>query len=261
MSNFKTIQFEIQSNIAHVTLNRPDAGNSMNYDLASELADAALICDTDESIKVVLLTGNGKMFSAGGDLKAFAGFGDETGQKLKGLADKLHKAISLFARMKPVVVIAVNGMAAGAGLSLAASGDYVLASETAKFTMAYTGAGLSPDGSSTYYLPRLIGLRRTQDLMLTNRVITAQEALDWGLVTRITPNDDLNNEAIAVAKQFAAGPRGAHATIKKLLLESLDNGLESQMELEGQAIANASMSPDGIEGIKAFIEKRKPHFG
>lgn len=260
MQRFECLEFVVDSGIARITLNRPDAANAMNLALVRELARAALICDNDKSVKVVLLTGSGRMFSAGGDLKAFSGFGDETGTKLKELADELHKAISLFSRMSAVVVIAVNGIAAGAGFSLAVTGDYVLAATSAKFTMAYTRAGLSPDGSSTYFVPRLIGLRRTQELMLTNRTLSAQEALDWGLVTRVVPDETLQHEALAIATQLAAGPGGAHSSIKKLLLSTLRNGLEEQMELEGRDIASAAMSPDGAEGIKAFIEKRQPKF-
>jgi 2-(1,2-epoxy-1,2-dihydrophenyl)acetyl-CoA isomerase len=126
--------------------------------------------------------------------------------------------------------------------------------------MAYTTVGLTPDGSSTYYLPRLVGLRRTQELIITNRALTADEALDWGLVTRVVPDDQLKVEAMAMARQLARGPQEALGMVKKLLLASLANGLEVQMELEGRAIAHASMSADGIEGVGAFVEKRKPCF-
>jgi 2-(1,2-epoxy-1,2-dihydrophenyl)acetyl-CoA isomerase len=260
MAEFSTITFELKDRIARIVLNRPDAANAMNLDLVRELAHAALICDNDKSVKVVLLSAAGKMFCAGGDLKAFSGFGDQTGVKLKALADELHKAISLFARMSPVVVIAVGGMAAGAGFSLALTGDIVIAAESAKFTMAYTRAGLSPDGSSTYYLPRLAGLRRAQELMLTNRMLTAREALDWGLITRVVADDALATEASRLAAGIADGPAHAHGVVKKLLLCSPRHGLEEQMEIEGREIANAASTPDGAEGIKAFTEKRPPRF-
>ena len=126
--------------------------------------------------------------------------------------------------------------------------------------MAYTGAGQTPDGSSTWDLPRLIGLRRTQELMLTNRVLSADKACDWGLVTQVVASDLLQDEALALARKLAAGPGGAHAAIKKLLLVSLRNGLEEQMELEGRQIAVMATSTDGAEGILAFTQKRKPNF-
>ena len=145
-------------------------------------------------------------------------------------------------------------------MSLAVSGDLVLASESARFTMAYTAAGLSPDGSSTYFLPRLIGLRRTQELMLTNRILDAAEALDWGLVTRVVPDALLIDEATNLAKTLADGPTQAYGRVKTLLNESFGETLEPQMEREARGIEAALMSSDGREGVRAFIEKRKPKF-
>jgi 2-(1,2-epoxy-1,2-dihydrophenyl)acetyl-CoA isomerase len=260
VTDFKSILFNVEAGIAHITLNRPDAGNALNFELASELAQAALACDNDPAVKVVLISANGRMFCAGGDLKAFVGFEDQTGLRVKELADAMHKAVSLFARMSPPVVIAVNGPSAGAGFSLALIGDYVIAGESAKFTMAYTAAGLSPDGSSTYYLPRLVGLRKAQELALTNRTLAASEALEWGLVTRVVADAALRDEALAVSRRIASGPAFAQSVVKKLLLCSLRNGLEEQMELEGREISRAAQSPDGKEGIRAFTEKRKPVF-
>lgn len=260
MTGFENIEFSIQNSIALITLNRPSFANSLNAEMVSELANAAHICDSEKSVKVVLLSGNGPLFCGGGDLKSFAAVKTDLGPQLKILADELHKSISLFARMTPIVITAVNGMAAGAGFSLAIAGDYVLAAESAKFTMAYTAAGLTPDGSSTYFLPRLAGMRRAQELIFTNRVLTANEALDWQLVTRVVPDDQLQIFAKSLAEQFACGPSDVHGTVKKLLLSSLANGLEVQMELEGRAIANSSMNANGIEGIRAFAEKRKPRF-
>ena len=260
MSKFEAIKFEVADGIASITLNRPDAANAMNLTMVKELARAALICDSDEAIKVVLVTATGRMFSAGGDLKELSSFGAQTSQRTKELADELHKAVSLFARMRAVVVVAVNGLAAGAGFSLSLTGDYVLAAESAKFTMTYTAAGLSPDGSSTYFVPRLIGLRKAQELMLTNRMLTAREACDWGLITRVVADDELQSASLTLATQFAAGSAHAHAVVKKLLLCTLGNGLEEQMEIEGREIARAAASDDGKEGILAFLEKRKPSF-
>jgi 2-(1,2-epoxy-1,2-dihydrophenyl)acetyl-CoA isomerase len=260
MSEFEAIKLEIGDGIAKITLNRPDAANAMNLILVKELARAALVCNNDKTVKVVLLTAAGRMFSAGGDLKAFSSFGDQTSLKMKELADELHKAVSTFVRMKAVVVIAVNGLAAGAGFSLSLTGDFVIAAASAKFTMAYTGAGLSPDGSSTYFVPRLIGLKKAQELMLTNRTLTATEACDWGLISRVVPDEELQEAALTLARQFAAGPSHAQSIVKKLLLCSLGNGLEEQMEIEGREIADAAATADGKEGILAFVEKRKPNF-
>lgn len=257
---YKTIEFEVRDHIARIVLNRPDAGNAFNSELARELADAAMACDLDPTVKAVLLSARGKIFCAGGDLKAFAGFGDEATKRVKQLADDLHKAISIFARMDAPLVIAVNGSAAGAGFSLSIAGDIVIVADNAKFTMAYTAVGLSPDGSSTWYLPRLIGLRRAQELAFTNRALSAAEALDWGLVTRIVPAADLEDAAMTLCRQLASGPRAAQATVKKLFLCSHDNGLEAQMEIEGRAIARAAGTPDGVKGVRAFAGGHKAVF-
>ena len=260
MTDTGSILFNIEAGIAHITLNRPDVGNAMNFELVKALAHAALACDNDPTVKVVLISANGRMFCAGGDLKAFSEFGDQAGLRVKELADELHKAISLFARMSPPIVVAVNGSAAGAGFSLSLIGDYVIAAESAKFTMAYTAAGLSPDGSSTYYLPRLVGLRRAQELALTNRVLTATEALEWGLVTCVVADSALRDGALAISRRMASGPAFAQSVVKKLLRCSLRNGLEEQMEIEGREVSRTAVSQDGKEGIRAFIEKRKPEF-
>ncbi len=260
MPAYETIQFEQQDNYARISLNRPEAANGMNMQLARELLDAAIHCDENPAIRAVLITGNGKMFSAGGDLKSFAAYGDEMPAKLKELTVYLHGAISRFGRMNAPVVIAVNGMAAGAGFSFAVSGDLVLAAQSAKFTMAYTAAGLSPDGSASYFLPRLIGMRKTQELMLTNRRLSAEEALQWGLVNQLVADDELAASAEALTRQLANGPTQAFGTVKKLLQASFGNGLETQMDLEAQGIAAMSKSADGREGVSAFMEKRAPEF-
>lgn len=182
------------------------------------------------------------------------------GDYVKAMADDLHRAISTFARMDAVLITAVNGVAAGAGFSLAVTGDLVLAAESASFTMAYTTVGLSPDGSSSFYLPRLIGVRRTQELMLTNRALSAAEALAWGLVTEVAESTELAARTDALAEKVASGARQSASAVKKLVLMSFKTGLEEQMELEGRLIAECADSPDGNEGINAFLEKRRPQF-
>lgn len=259
MTDFETLTLSRSGSIASIVLNRPDAANGMNDTLTRELAVAAAACDTDET-KVVTITGAGRFFSAGGDLKSMAA-APEPGAFVKGIADDLHRALSTFARMDAVVITSVNGTAAGAGFSLAVTGDLVLAAASAKFTMAYTKAGLSPDGSSSYYLPRLIGLRRTQELMLTNRTLSAAEALDWGLLTEVVPDEELAARTQAVASQMAATSRTSNGAVKRLLLGTYRTGLEEQMELESQCIRDSARSADGQEGIAAFVAKRPPTFG
>ncbi|NNL66401.1 MAG: enoyl-CoA hydratase, partial [Myxococcales bacterium] len=208
----------------------------------------------------VLLGARGRMFCAGGDLGAFQGAGDTVPTLLKEITTHLHAAISRLARMRAPVIAAVTGTAAGAGFSLLCAVDLVLASEEAKFTMAYTQVGLAPDGSSTYWLPRLIGNRRTVELMLTNRVLRAEEAHAWGLVNQVLPPEQVESEALALAQRIAAGPTEAFGLVKKLVLESAGNTLETQMELESRGIADAARTADAQEGMAAFFEKRNPTF-
>lgn len=257
---FQNILFETSDGIARITLNRPDAGNALTPASCRELLDAAIECEENRSIRAVLITATGKMFCAGGDLKAFHGSGEALPKVLNDMTIHFHAALSRLNRMRAPVVTAVNGVAAGAGLSLAACGDLVLAAESAKFTVAYTAVGLSPDGGATYFLPRLIGLRRAQELMLTNRRLTAQEALDWGLVTRVVPDDDLSSEAQKLVRDLASGPTAAFGTVKQLLLDTFSNTLETQMEIEGRGIVARGRSADGREGISAFLSKRRPAF-
>ncbi|BBX69599.1 enoyl-CoA hydratase/isomerase family protein [Mycolicibacterium psychrotolerans] len=258
MTDYQTIAFERSGAVARITLNRPDAANGMNATMTRELADVATHCD-DPAIKVVVLTGAGRFFCAGGDLKDFAS-APHRGRHLKGVADDLHRAISTFARMDAVVITAVNGTAAGAGFSLAVTGDLILAAESASFTMAYTRVGLSPDGSSTYFLPRLIGMARTKELMLTNRTLSSREALDWGLVTEVLPDGDVAARADELGAAMSATSGGSNGGVKALLLASFANGLEEQMELEGRLIAQRAETTDGREGVDAFLAKRKPGF-
>lgn len=260
MTTYNTITVSKSDNIVTITLNRPAEANGINTELSEELVLAAQECDNDSSIKAVILTGAGRFFSAGGDVKAMLSFGDNVPRELKYLADQLHRANSTFARMDAPLIVAVNGIAAGAGFSLAVTGDLVVAAKSASFTMAYTKVGLSPDGGASYYLPRLIGLRRAQELMFTNRTLKAEEALEWGLINQVVEEDKLMDTAQNLANIFAQGAKGSNSAIKQLLLQTYSNSLETQMEQESRYISGCSASDDGREGIQAFVDKRKPKF-
>jgi 2-(1,2-epoxy-1,2-dihydrophenyl)acetyl-CoA isomerase len=257
---YSTILFEVKDHVARITLNRPDAANAINVDMAKDMMHASLQCDEDPAIRAVIITGNGRMFCAGGDLKSFAAHGDNLPYHLKEVTTYLHAAVSRFTRMDAPVVAAVNGTTAGAGMSLACACDLVLAAESAKFTMAYTRAGLTPDGSSTYFLPRIVGLKRALELTLTNRLLSAQEACEWGIVTKVVPDVNLQTEAHTLATQLASNATGALGAAKRLLHCGWTETLESQMENETQTIATRAASADGREGIAAFLEKRAPKF-
>lgn len=258
MTEFDTLKFAQAGSVTSIVLDRPEAANGMNDTLTRELAVAAALCDT-AATKVVTITGAGRFFCAGGDLKAISAASDP-GAFVKGIADDLHRAMSTFARMDAVLITAVNGVAAGAGFPLGVSGDLVLAAESASFTSAYTKAGLSPDGSSSYLLPRLVGLRRAQELLITNRVLSAAEALQWGLVTTVVPDAELPARLDELATKTAAGARDSTSAVKKLLLTSYGAGYEEQMEYEARLIASCASSDDGREGIAAFLGKRRAEF-
>jgi 2-(1,2-epoxy-1,2-dihydrophenyl)acetyl-CoA isomerase len=207
----------------------------------------------------VLLTGAGKMFCGGGDVKGFADR-DDLPTYLRETLGPLHVAITNLVRGDAPVVAAVQGSAAGAGMGLVGASDLVVAAESAKFVMAYTGVGLTPDGSSSWFLPRMVGLRRALDLTFTNRVLTAAEALEWGLISQVVPDVQLLDDAGALAARLATGPPRALAAAKRLLHTSLEETLETHLAREAEAISAASGTPEGVEGIAAFVEKRKPVF-
>jgi 2-(1,2-epoxy-1,2-dihydrophenyl)acetyl-CoA isomerase len=246
--------------VAHLTLNRPDAANAFDVRLANDLADAAAGLAGDPSVRAVLLTGAGARFCAGGDVRAFASAGDDLHNAIAEVVAPLHRAVDDLAALDAPVIAAVQGSAAGAGLALVVGADYVLAAQSAKLVMAYTGIGLIPDGGSTWYLPRVIGLRRATELALTNRVLSADEACDWGLVNRVVADADLHSEAAAVAANLAAGPTRALGAAKRLLRQSLDHDLNEQLDAEAAAMVAAGRSVDGREGVAAFVEKRAAEF-
>ncbi len=259
MAASETIDLEVRDGVAHLTLNRPDAANGINRALAQDLFDATLAIAADPAARVVLLTGAGKLFCGGGDVKGFSAE-DDLPRYLRETLGPLHGAITNLVRGDAPVVAAVQGSAAGAGMGFVGASDLVVAAESAKFVMAYTGIGFTPDGSSSWFLPRLVGLRRAIELTFTNRVLTAGEALDWGLITQVVADDELQDTAAALATKLAAGPAQALAAAKRLLHTSLEETLESHLAREAEAISAASATPDGIEGVAAFVEKRKPVF-
>ena len=258
--DYTTLLFGVHDNVAHITLNRPEAANSINIEMGKDLMHAALRCGEDPEIRAVLISGAGKIFSGGGDLKAFSAKGNQLPYHVKEITTYLHAAMSRLTRMDAPVVAAVHGAVAGAGLSIAIACDIVVAAETTRFMVAYTRAGLVPDGSSTYFLPRIVGLKRALELTLTNRMFSAQEALQWGLVTHVVPDNELIAQARAIAVQLAAGPTRAYGISKRLLHSGWSETLETQMENESQAIANSARTRDAREGIRAFLEKRSPKY-
>jgi 2-(1,2-epoxy-1,2-dihydrophenyl)acetyl-CoA isomerase len=257
---YDTITLERAQGIATITLNRPEAYNALTLTLARELFGAVLEVDEDPAVRCVVLTGAGRAFCGGGDVKEFAQSLPRVGILLKELTTFIHGVVSRLVRTPKPVITAVNGVAAGGGLALALAGDLVIAAESARFTMAYSRIAATPDGSSTYWLPRLCGIRRAAELFYTNRVLTAKEAVDWGIATRALPDAEFTAAVKSLAAELAQGPTLALGRGKRLFHLSTTESLETQMEHESQAIAQSSHTEDFAEGVRAFAEKRPPTF-
>ena len=258
--DYETIELtETDAGVWELVLSHPPA-NALNKQMAFELRHAAAQLSTNSAVGAVVLHGKGKVFFGGGDLVEFAEGGDQTPANLHEMTSDFHGALSRFARMNAPVVGAITGTAGGAGMSLTSAMDLVYAGESAKFTMAYTAAGLTPDGTSTFFLARVIGLRRATELVLTNRVLSAGEALDWGLVNAVHADDQVLDEARKLATKLANGPTNAFGGAKRLLIAGANSSLGEAMENEAQSIANQSRHPEAVEGIDAFLNKRRPEF-
>ena len=233
---YETLDFEIADGVATITLNRRDnPANALNARMAEEIFEAAVRCAAPE-IRAVIFTATGRMFCGGGDLAEMDAAPDAHAH-LTRMATLLHAGVSRLAHLDAPVVTAVNGTAGGGGFSMALAGDYVIAADGAKFVSAYTASGLTPDGSSTYFLAKHVGLLRAKELVLTNRVLTASEALEWGLVSKVVPAEALMDDARAIAATFAAGPTKAYGGAKRLLDTAFSEGLESQLDRETRSIA------------------------
>jgi 2-(1,2-epoxy-1,2-dihydrophenyl)acetyl-CoA isomerase len=254
-----TVSFTASDGIGTIALDRPDAGNAVNLELARDLHDAALAAEADPTVRVVVMRGAGRNFCVGGDLKAFAAREDLPAH-LREVTAHLHAAIVALARMDAPIVVGVQGSAAGAGLGLAAGGDIVIAAASARFVVAYTKIGLNPDGGTSFLLPRLVGLRRAQELTLLNAPVDAGTAREIGLVTQVVADDALDAEVETVARALAAGPGRAQGEAKRLLRTSLDDSLALHLEAEAAALVRSAERPDAREGIAAFIEKRPPRY-
>lgn len=255
------IGLERDGPVARITLARPSAGNAIDLEVARALHAAAETCALDKSVRAVLIAAEGEAFCVGGDIAAFVAVsGAERAALLQQMAENFHAAQLTILTMPKPVVVAVQGAVAGAGLGLALLGDIVLASASAQFASAYAAVGLSADGGSTYLLPRLVGLRRAQRLLLSDRRLSADEAVAWGLVTDVVAPDGLAEAAHREVHRLANGPTAAYGAIRRLLFQSFTTGFEAQTAREGQHIARLSAGADADEGFAAFRARRPAHF-
>lgn len=248
----------LEAGLVHWRLNRPDRLNALNQAMADGLLAAARAVEADRSVRAVLITGEGRSFMAGGDITLFQGA--EATRDIDTLMRSLHDAIIVMARLRVPVVALAHGMVAGAGVSFALAADVVLASEDAKFLMAYSKLGANPDGGSTYQLPRAIGVRRALGFTLLEETIDAATAERWGLVNRVLPAASALEEAMAIAVRMAAGPTAAFGRSKALLRGSMDRDLAGQLDVERAEFLAGTFTADFAEGVAAFLGKRRPVF-
>ena len=254
---YKTILSEQKENILIISLNRPDVYNAFNSDMLSELHEAFKKAGEDEKIRCVILTGTGKAFCSGQDLKDF---NDKKLTFKESLEQKYNPLIKSIAYLPKPVICAINGVAAGAGISLALACDYRIAAESATMTEVFINVGLVPDSGSSYFLPRIVGYAKAFEMCATGDKVTAAEAKEIGLVNKVVSGKLLMKSAEATAKGFASRPTKAIGMIKDLLNRSFESSLDEMLKLEGDHQETAGNSVDFREGIASFLEKRKPVF-
>lgn len=254
----KFVRLEIRDRIGYLTMHRPQAANTMHREFGRDFLDAAVAAAAG-AVRAIVLSGEGRHFCFGGDLKAMVAADGDLGDYLRDLTTHLHAGIAHLVRAGAPVIAAVNGTAAGAGLGLVLAADLAIAAKGAKFAPAYTGVGLTPDAGCTYLLPRAVGPKLAMEMLLTNRVLDAEEALVFGIVNRVVDEERLADEAAQLAARIAAGPSGAYRRLKRLLADA-DPGLEEQLARESRAMVAQGSSEEGREGISAFLEKRSPRY-
>jgi 2-(1,2-epoxy-1,2-dihydrophenyl)acetyl-CoA isomerase len=256
--SYETILFEVNDGIATLTLNRPEVFNAFNEQQSADLIDALKKTEKDKSIRVLIITGAGKAFCSGQDLKSIAG-----AQK-RSLSESLHKRYNPMIRAMrnlPVPVICkLNGVAAGAGASMVLACDMVVASEAASIIEVFVNVGLVLDSGSSYFLPRLVGSARAFELSTMGNKVSAQQAYDWGMVNRVVKPEELDTETMKIAQYYATAPTKAIALMKKMLNKSFHSDLDTMLEYEAYCQEIAGRSNDNKEGVAAFNEKRKPQF-
>lgn len=255
--DFNCLDFKAQGGVTTITLNRPDRFNAFNNEMSYELQDALKAVKRDKNCRVVVLTGAGKAFCSGQDLKDIAG-------EKRSLSDSLYKRynpiIKAMRNLDKPIICRLNGVAAGAGCSLALASDFIVASEASSLIEVFVNVGLVLDSGSSYFLPRLVGSHRAFELATMGSKVSAQQAFDWGMINRVVPPEDLDAEVEKVASYYAKAPTKAVAMMKQMLNKSTYSNLDEMLQYEAYCQEIAGNSKDYREGVTAFNEKRKPEF-
>jgi 2-(1,2-epoxy-1,2-dihydrophenyl)acetyl-CoA isomerase len=260
-AELETIYYTVTDAVATVCLNRPDARNAIDMRMGEETLEVARRIAADDSIRAVLICGNGPALSVGGDIDYFlARAGERFGALFAQMTTPFHEAFRVLSRVEAPIVTAAHGAVAGGGLGYVYAADLVIAAEGTKFVTAFAGLGLSGDGGGTWHLPRLIGPRRAAEAYLRNSPIGAPEALQWGLINEIVPADKLRSRAEAVARELADGPTRGFARMRALLRDSWRNDLSTQLQAETEAIRHTGDTADAARAVTDFAAKRSTEF-
>jgi 2-(1,2-epoxy-1,2-dihydrophenyl)acetyl-CoA isomerase len=261
MASHETIDLTTEDSAARILLNRPEALNAWNEQFGRDLLDAVTSVAGDDDIRALLITGAGRGFSSGADLKEQRSNTDDGLPDLSArLKEIYHPIITGLREMPKPVVAAVNGPAVGIGCSLALAADMIVAAESAYFLLAFVNIGLIPDGGSTAFIPARVGYARAAEMAMLGERVPAQQALDWGLINRVVPDGDLEQAGTALLELLANGPTTSYAGSKRLLNRRLYAGLAEQLDAEAEAQREQGESKDFVEGVLAFVEKRPPNF-
>jgi 2-(1,2-epoxy-1,2-dihydrophenyl)acetyl-CoA isomerase len=253
------VKLSVAGGIATIVLNRPHVMNAMDGEMMQQLRPVTEAVEKDASVRAVVLRGEGAAFMAGGDVAVFHQHLAELPELIVTWGREMHAAFLALRRMGKPVLASVHGAVAGAGFSLMCAADLAIASADTRFTLAYANIGASPDGGSTYFLPRLVGYKKAMEMIMLPDRFDAETARLLGLVNWVVPNEKLAEDTARIAQRLAAGPTRAFAEAKRLVNQSLDP-LDTQMEQELQAFSRCARGSDLKEGVTAFVEKRKPVF-